>query len=100
HTAAFNRILKDHNSAVDLNLIEVTELNPMVSIMLSECVERGEIVVIVGDRISTQAPERAIWANFLGKAAPFAIGPWVLASLMNCPVYLMFCMKHGSGYNL
>ena len=100
NAAAFNRVLKDSNSDVDLELIEVTELTPAVSIMLSECVERGELVVIVGDRISTQAPERALWADFLGKPAPFAIGPWILASLMHCPVYLMFCMKDAVGYNL
>ncbi|HEX5792889.1 MAG TPA: acetyltransferase [Rheinheimera sp.] len=100
HAAAFNRILKESNSDVDLNLIEVTELTPAVSVMLSECTERGELVVIVGDRISTQAPERAVWADFLGKPAPFAVGPWVLASLLQCPVYLMFCMKQRHGYNL
>lgn len=100
HTAAFNRILKESNSEVDLNLIEVTELTPAVSVMLSECIERGELVVIVGDRISAQAPERAVWADFLGKPAPFAIGPWVLASVLQCPVYLMFCMRQQNGYNL
>lgn len=100
NAAAFNRILKDSNSDVDLELIEVTELTPAISIMLSECIERGELVVIVGDRISTQAPERAVWADFLGKPAPFAVGPWILASLLQCPVYLMFCMKEAKGYNL
>ncbi len=100
HTAAFNRILKESNSDVDLHLIEVTELTPAVSVMLSECIERGELVVIVGDRISAQAPERSVWADFLGKPAPFAIGPWVLASVLQCPVYLMFCLKQPGGYNL
>ncbi|GAB59864.1 LpxL/LpxP family acyltransferase [Rheinheimera nanhaiensis] len=100
HAAAFNRILKDSNSAVDLQLIEVTELTPAVGVMLSDCIARGELVVIVGDRISVQAPERAIWADFLGKPAPFAIGPWVLASILQCPVYLMFCMRQDNGYNL
>ncbi|MEH8017125.1 acetyltransferase [Rheinheimera muenzenbergensis] len=100
HAAAFNRILKDSNSAVDLQLIEVTELTPAVSVMLSDCIARGELVVIVGDRISVQAPERAILADFLGKPAPFAIGPWILASVLQCPVYLMFCMQQDDGYNL
>jgi predicted LPLAT superfamily acyltransferase len=100
HTAAFNQILKESNSEVTLNLIEVTELSPAVSVMLSECIERGELVVIVGDRISANSPERAVWADFLGKPAPFAIGPWVLASVLQCPVHLMFCMRQNNGYNL
>lgn len=100
HTAAFNRILKESNSDVDLHLIEVTELTPAVTVRLQDCIDKGELVVIVGDRISAQAPERAVWAEFLGKPAPFAIGPWILASLLQCPVVLMFCMKEKNGYNL
>ncbi|WNO59536.1 acetyltransferase [Rheinheimera sp. MMS21-TC3] len=100
HTAAFNRILKESSSDVDLHLIEVNEMTPAVSVMLSDCIERGELVVIVGDRISAKAPERTVWADFLGKPAPFAVGPWVLASVLQCPVYLMFCMKQQQGYNL
>lgn len=100
HAAAFNRILKESNSSVDMELIEVTELTPAVSAMLSDCIARGELVVIVGDRISAQAPERAIWVDFLGKPAPFAIGPWVLASVLECPVYLIFCLQQNKGYNL
>lgn len=100
HTAAFNRILKESSSDVDLHLIEVTELTPAVSVMLSDCIERGELVVIVGDRISAQTPERAVWADFIGKPAPFAVGPWVLASVLQCPVYLMFCLKQQQGYSL
>lgn len=100
HAAAFNRILQESNSDVSLNLIEVTELTPAVAVLLTECIERGELVVIVGDRISTSVPERAVWADFLGKPAPFAIGPWVLASVLQCPVHLMFCMRQPEGYNL
>ncbi|MEH8022149.1 acetyltransferase [Rheinheimera metallidurans] len=100
HTAAFNRILKESSSDVDLRLIEVTELTPAVSVMLSDCIERGELVVIVGDRISAQAPDRTVWASFLGNPAPFAIGPWVLASVLQCPVHLMFCLKQQDGYSL
>lgn len=100
HAAAFNRILKESNSAVDLQLIEVSELTPAVSARLSDCIDNGELVVLVGDRISASAPGRAVWADFLGEPAPFAIGPWVLASVLQCPVYLMFCMREQQGYNL
>lgn len=100
NAAVFNRILKESNAEVDLELIEVSELTPAVGVMLSDCVDRGELVVIVGDRISAQVPGRAVWADFLGKPAPFATGPWILASLLQCPVYLMFCLREAGGYNL
>ena len=83
-----------------LGLIEKHLKNGQLVLPFKEKLERGEWVVIVGDRISAQAPERAVWADFLGKPAPFAIGPWVLASVLQCPVYLMFCMRQQNGYNL
>ena len=34
-----------------------------------------------------------IWADFLGAPAPFPLGPFVLSSVLGCPVYLMFGLK-------
>ena len=39
-------------------------------------------------------------AEFLGTFASFPEGPWILAALLECPVYLLFCMKDGHGYRL
>ncbi|WP_409522564.1 lipid A biosynthesis acyltransferase [Nitrincola sp. MINF-07-Sa-05] len=100
HARAFNRALKEANNQVDLNLIQVDGITPALTIMLKERVEQGEFVVIVGDRISAASPERSVWVDFLGQPAPFAIGPWVLASVLDCPVHLLFCMKIRQGYEL
>jgi predicted LPLAT superfamily acyltransferase len=34
-------------------------------------------------------------AQFLGALAPFPVGPYVLASLLKCPVYLIFTFRCG-----
>lgn len=100
HAEAFNRALKNANEQVDLNLIQVDDFTPALAIMLKERIEQGEFVVIVGDRVSVNNPERAIWADFLGKPAPFSVGPWILASVLECPVYLMFCLQQSQHYQL
>lgn len=100
HAAAFNKALKKVNQQMDMDLIQVSHFNPELTMLLKQRVEQGEFVVIVGDRISVTAPERAVWADFLGKKAPFAIGPWVLASVLECPVSLMFCIKTQGRYEL
>ncbi|MDX3774795.1 acetyltransferase [Chromatiaceae bacterium AAb-1] len=100
HAAAFNQALKDANRQVDLNLIQVDNFTPDLAIMLKERTEQGEFVVIVGDRISANVPERSVWAEFIGQPAPFAVGPWVLASVLECPAYLMFCIKTPQQYQL
>lgn len=100
HAPAFNKVLKQADQQVELNLIQVDTFTPDLIIMLKQRVEKGEFVVIVGDRISVTTPERVVWTEFIGKPAPFAIGPWILASVLECPVYLMFCLQEQRHYHL
>ncbi|EIS3744418.1 glycosyltransferase family 2 protein [Aeromonas hydrophila] len=93
HAARFNALLKEINPDSHLNLIQVQELGADTAILLKEKLERGEWVVIVGDRTSVTREKRVIWADFLGAPAPFPLGPFVLSSVLGCPVYLMFGLK-------
>lgn len=96
HAVEFNKILKRTNPAVSVNLIQVTDLGPDIAILLKEKVEQGEIVVIVGDRTSSTSAGRVIECDFLGKPAPFSQGPFILAALLDCPVFFLFCLKDQS----
>ncbi|MFM4922869.1 glycosyltransferase family 2 protein [Aeromonas dhakensis] len=93
HAARFNALLKQINPDSHLNLIQVQELGADTAILLKEKLEQGEWVVIVGDRTSVTREKRVIWADFLGTPAPFPLGPFVLSSVLGCPVYLMFGLK-------
>lgn len=93
HAARFNALLKQINPDSHLNLIQVQELGADTAILLKEKLEQGEWVVIVGDRTSVTREKRVIWADFLGDPAPFPLGPFVLSSVLGCPVYLMFGLK-------
>jgi predicted LPLAT superfamily acyltransferase len=66
---------------------------------IRECIERGEIVAILADRVGPEA--RAIEVDFLGGRANFAAGPFMLAAALHCPVYLTFGLYRGGvGYDL
>lgn len=97
HAQRFNRILAHANADFAANLIQVSSLGPDTAILLKEKVDRGELLVIVGDRTPPTDNGRTVEADFLGARAPFAIGPWVLASLLECPVYLFFCLPKADG---
>ncbi|OZB05804.1 MAG: acetyltransferase [Idiomarina sp. 34-48-12] len=99
HAQSFNKALRELNKNVAIDLIQVTEIDMALTIMLRERVDNGEFVVIVGDRISVTRPGNAIAHNFLGKPAAFAIGPWILASVLECPVYTLFCLRNSSESN-
>ncbi|GAB3246096.1 hypothetical protein GCM10027296_07620 [Chitinimonas naiadis] len=99
HAEQFNRVLKRLNPDNDLNLIEVTEVNPATAVLLSEKVAAGEFVAIAGDRVPVFASQ-TVHADFLGHPAQFPVGPYVLASLLKCPLYLLGCIHEGDGYTI
>jgi len=60
---------------------------------IRECIERGEMVAILADRVGPDA--RATEADFMGDKAQFASGPFILAAALGCPVYLTFGLYRG-----
>ncbi|RJF97210.1 acyltransferase [Noviherbaspirillum saxi] len=95
HAQKFNQLLAQLDPDSQLNLLQVTELSPATAMLLSERVARGEFVVIAGDRVPVTPGSRTCDAMFLGDRASFPIGPYVLASLLQCPVYMLFSMRIG-----
>ena len=95
HAQAFNRMLERLNPDSQLNLMQVTEITPATAMLLAEKVAQGEFVVIAGDRVPVSPQPRVAVAPFLGQPAAFPIGPYVLASVLQCPVYLLFSMRIG-----
>jgi predicted LPLAT superfamily acyltransferase len=95
HAQAFNQMLGRLNPESQLNLMQVTEVSPATAMQLSEKVAQGEFVVIAGDRVPVSHNPRVAVADFLGGAAAFPVGPYVLASVLQCPVYLLFSVRQG-----
>jgi predicted LPLAT superfamily acyltransferase len=100
HARRFASTLERAEARFGENLMEVADFGPETAIALRERIERGEILVIVGDRTPPADNGRCASASFLGHAAPFPQGPMVLAHLLDCPVYLFFCLKHGGRYRI
>jgi predicted LPLAT superfamily acyltransferase len=98
HAELYNRLVKAVRQDVEDHTIQVTAVGPATAIDLQERIERGEWIAIAGDRIPLTGEARISRAAFLGAEAPFSHGPYVLAALMGCPVYLMFCLREGDGH--
>ena len=92
HAEKFNRLLDNNKGSATIQLIQVTELNPAIAIELQNKIEQGEFLVLVGDRVPVSG-SRTVQANFLGKKAEFPQGPYLLASLLRCPMYTLFCFN-------
>ena len=85
--AAFARI------APELQARVISSGHAGAMLRIKECLERGEIIGILGDRVV--GGERASMRPFLGRSALFPLGPWLLAAALGVPVALFFGLYGG-----
>jgi predicted LPLAT superfamily acyltransferase len=100
HAENYNRILREFNPEAAVNTFQVTEMGPDTAIALQQRVETGDWLFIAGDRTPVGGGRRTSAAPFLDAAAEFSQGPYLLAALLDCPVYLFFCRREGERYGL
>ncbi|ODS23629.1 hypothetical protein AB835_07910 [Candidatus Endobugula sertula] len=99
HAKKFNLLLEETNNNSRLHLIQVTEVKPSTAMMLREKLDAGEVVVIAGDRTPVNGGRQSM-VSFLDAPAAFPQGPYILASVLHCPVYLMFATKNNQNYKI
>jgi predicted LPLAT superfamily acyltransferase len=63
---------------------------PDTLLQVRACLERGEIVAMLGDRVLHG--ERSIACDFFGARALFPAGPLLAAALLGAPVVSVFCL--------
>ena len=95
HAQRINRVMQELNPATNLRVIELEpgDLNGVLE--LKDCLDRGEHVALLADRHAPGPKERVVLASFLGEPAVFPQSPWILASLLECPVHLTMAFRTG-----
>ena len=100
HARLYNQMLRSARGGGEVHSLEVTELGPAVAIDLGERIARGEWIAMAADRTPVLSHGRTARVPFLGADAPFSLGPYILAGLMACPVYVMFCLREGDHHGV
>lgn len=96
----FNTLMRKVNGSARIEMLQVTEMSPATAMIMAERVDAGEYVVIAGDRTPVTGQDRVSKVDFLGRKAPLPQGAFILAGLLKCPVYLMFCIKQSDRYHI
>ena len=91
NTPMIRDIFRDLNPAVAGAVIQ-TGL-PDTMLRVKECLDRGGVVGILGDRLLKQ--DQATPCKFFGKLARFPAGPMWLTSILKVPVILFFGLYRG-----
>jgi len=83
-----NSILQQLAGNVKFRLLELKQDDPLSMLQVKEAIDRGELVAMLGDR-RTDREGRDVTVPFLGGQAKFPSGPYVLAHVLQCPVYFV-----------
>jgi predicted LPLAT superfamily acyltransferase len=93
HAPRINAMLRALNPGVDVRVFEPDPAAADNIFRLKACLERGEFVAILGDRIGTGARARVVKVPYLGATAAFPAGPFLLAHALGCPIILMIAVR-------
>lgn len=90
HAQVLNGILRRmaREGDAQVRMLQIDDANGGAVLDARACIERGELVAILGDRVPAKGTRTAT-AQFLGSSALFPTGPYLLAHVLRCPVFLV-----------
>ncbi len=78
--------------------VRVLRLDPTTAqtgFAIKACLERGELVAILADRVPPGSREQVAEVDFLGRPARFPLSPYFLACTLGCPLLTSMCVRTG-----
>ena len=90
-----NSFLESLNPDAKVRAIDIDPGSVRAAFEIRACIQRGEIVVVMADRMAPGKTARVAETNFLGRPAQFPLAPFQLASTLGCPVLLALCVRRG-----
>lgn len=90
-----NETIQALDPGCNARVIEVDPTSVRLAFEIRRCVERGEFVAVLGDRVGGFGRSRIARATFLGERAPFSQGPFLVSMLLGLPLVLSIALKTG-----
>jgi predicted LPLAT superfamily acyltransferase len=93
HATRINAFFEQLDPSSRVRVLEIEPHSLKTAFVIRECIARGEFVGILADRIHPGARDRPVFVDFLGRRTAFALTPFVLASVLGCPVVHTQCIR-------
>jgi predicted LPLAT superfamily acyltransferase len=97
HAERINRFFEQLDPDSRVRVLHLDPGSVRAAFEIKACIDRGELVGILADRVPAGGRERPVRVDFLGEPAAFPLSPFLLACLLGCPVFLSLCVRTGSG---
>ncbi|MCF0214856.1 MAG: lipid A biosynthesis acyltransferase [Fibrobacteraceae bacterium] len=92
-TSRFNDLLRELNPQLMENIIDANSVGIDSAIWMKDQIAAGNLIVIAGDRTSANTRGRFLETEFMGEVAHFPEGAFILASILNAPIYFAFGIR-------
>jgi predicted LPLAT superfamily acyltransferase len=95
HNAMLTNMIYSLNPHFSESIIPIGGIDALLRVQ--ECLDRGEVVGILGDRVGERVGEKGktVRCRFFDQEATFPSGPVLLASMLKAPVLLFFGLYLG-----
>ncbi len=80
-----------------LRVLRIDPSSAQTGFAIKRCLDRGEFVGILADRIPPGSKEEVAIVDFLGRPARFPLSPYLLACTLGCPLLTSMCVRTGDG---
>ncbi len=100
-TANAERINRFFESLDPTSRMRVLSLEPgsaSTAFEIKACLDRGELVGILADRLPAGGGDTPILIDFLGQPMAFPLSPFRLACLLGVPAFLSLCVRKGDAH--
>ena len=92
-----NTLFRELSPDMDARVIRVDPDSIDSVFTIRKCLQRGELVAILGDRIEPGDQNRTARIPLLGDSVELSQAPFLLAALLDCPVLMVLALREGAG---
>lgn len=97
HASEYNQFRNGIFESEHVRFIEPASVTPLEIISLIKRAANGEVVVIAADRTINANDKSNVLVDFCGDQAAFPSGPYIMAHLLEVPVYCLFALQKRGG---
>jgi len=97
HAQRINTLFRELSPEIDARVISVQPGSIDSVFEIRACIERGELVAILGDRMEPGDHGRSSRVSILGDLVELPLAPYLLADLLRCPVLMLLAVRESPG---
>jgi predicted LPLAT superfamily acyltransferase len=98
HGERITRFFEALDPTSQVRVLALTPGSASTAFEVKACLDRGELVGILADRLPPGGGDTPIRIDFLGRPMAFPLSPFRLACLLGVPVFLSLCLRKGDAH--